>query len=374
YNAAIMAYIVGTQGQVVTVELDTELAKNTYRKLQELGEIYSKIKVINTDGAGGFEEEAPYDRIIVTVQQWEVSPAWVSQLKVGGLLLVPISISRHVWGGLIPCFRKDADGILRAIDSSTGGFMPMRGSMLHPLSRRFEPNSQLVTTCLPLDSILPLNLRVNGGKIYVTREASLDKYSALLEANYSHQKANGYLRRELLDPASDIFQDWYKNWGNNRQKWAQLENEQRTAIGMAQGFNILLAAAHEKRICSLLVGNEVSTQEARNPNDRNSIRFDWRGMVLVVPTEDEQALDLAIIINAESLLGWRIGISDSTSNQALLLVEQVWDLWIELGCPQSSDYRPIAFPSGSNPPAPGFVVQRQYFDLLLPLGESDADF
>ncbi|MEI7556721.1 rRNA adenine N-6-methyltransferase family protein [Candidatus Chlorohelix sp.] len=367
YNAAIMAYIVGTQGQVISVELDAELAKNTYRKLQDLGEPYSKIKVINADGAEGFEEDAPYDRVIVTVQQWEISPAWVSQLKVGGLLLVPISISRHVWGGLIPCFRKDADGILRAVASSAGGFMPMRGSMLHPLSRRLEPNSELVSTSLPLDPLLPLNLRVNGGKIYVTREATLDKYSPLLGNNKYPQKANGYLQRELLNPAGE-------NWGNNRQKWALLEDEQRTAIGMAQGFNILLAAAHENRICSLLVGSEFSAQEPRNPNERNGIRFDWRGMVVIMPSEDEQALDLAIIINADAVMGWRIGMSDFASNQALLLVEQVWDLWLGMGCPQSSDYRPIAFPADSNPSAPGFIVHRQYFDLLLPFGESGAEF
>lgn len=48
--------------------------------------------VILGDGALGYPEGAPYDRIIATVGAFEVPDAWLDQLAPGGRLVVPLRL------------------------------------------------------------------------------------------------------------------------------------------------------------------------------------------------------------------------------------------------------------------------------------------
>ena len=61
YQAAVLAEITD---RVYTVEIIGELAESARRRLDRLG--YTEVEVLNADGYYGWEEHAPYDRIIVT--------------------------------------------------------------------------------------------------------------------------------------------------------------------------------------------------------------------------------------------------------------------------------------------------------------------
>ena len=60
----------------------------------ELG--YEKIKLKVGDGHKGWEENAPYDRIIVTASAKKVPKRLVNQLKVGGKLIIPVQNPKQI--------------------------------------------------------------------------------------------------------------------------------------------------------------------------------------------------------------------------------------------------------------------------------------
>ncbi|TKJ28229.1 MAG: protein-L-isoaspartate O-methyltransferase [Chloroflexi bacterium B3_Chlor] len=85
YQAAILAQIID---EVHTVEIIPELAASARERLERLG--YDNIRTSNHDGYYGWEEHAPYDRIIVTAAPDHVPQPIVEQLKDGGRLVIPV--------------------------------------------------------------------------------------------------------------------------------------------------------------------------------------------------------------------------------------------------------------------------------------------
>jgi protein-L-isoaspartate(D-aspartate) O-methyltransferase len=88
YNAALLSVLVGRKGKVVTTEIVPELAefaKNNLKKAK-----ITNVRVIKSDGSIGYAGEAPYDRIICTAAAQKIPDALVSQLKEGGILLIPV--------------------------------------------------------------------------------------------------------------------------------------------------------------------------------------------------------------------------------------------------------------------------------------------
>lgn len=73
---------------VYTIERQHELFKKTSLFLPKLG--YKPKKFIFGDGYKGFEEKAPFDKIIVTAGAPFVPKSLLAQLKVGGKLLIPV--------------------------------------------------------------------------------------------------------------------------------------------------------------------------------------------------------------------------------------------------------------------------------------------
>lgn len=85
YQAAILAELVK---EVYTIEIVPELAERARGALQEAG--YTNAHVRTGNGYLGWPEEAPFDRIIVTAAPESVPPALVEQLRVGGLMAIPV--------------------------------------------------------------------------------------------------------------------------------------------------------------------------------------------------------------------------------------------------------------------------------------------
>ena len=87
YHAAILA---GLAKAVFSVEIHEELAAEGRARLDALG--YDNIQFKLGDGAQGWPEHAPFDRILVTAAPELLPAALIQQLKPGGRMVVPAGL------------------------------------------------------------------------------------------------------------------------------------------------------------------------------------------------------------------------------------------------------------------------------------------
>ncbi len=87
YQAAVLAELV-PGGNVVTVELVPSLAQQARETLAGLG--YRNIVVEESTGSLGCPRLGPYDAIVVSAAAPTLSPTLLSQLALGGRLVVPV--------------------------------------------------------------------------------------------------------------------------------------------------------------------------------------------------------------------------------------------------------------------------------------------
>jgi protein-L-isoaspartate(D-aspartate) O-methyltransferase len=125
YNAALIAELVGEDGEVTTVDIDPDLVERASGCLREAG--YPRVHVVLADAECGVPPYAPYDRIIVTAGAWDIPPAWTEQLVEGGRIVVPLrmrSLTRSV------AFERRGDR-LESLSAEVCGFVPMQGAGAH---------------------------------------------------------------------------------------------------------------------------------------------------------------------------------------------------------------------------------------------------
>ncbi|MDP4655850.1 MAG: protein-L-isoaspartate(D-aspartate) O-methyltransferase [Algoriphagus sp.] len=84
YQASIL-HLLGAE--VISIEYQKKLFEHTSRFLQRLG---IQLQLFYGDGTGGVPAHAPYDKIIVTAGAPVVPEALIQQLKIGGILVIPI--------------------------------------------------------------------------------------------------------------------------------------------------------------------------------------------------------------------------------------------------------------------------------------------
>ena len=127
------------------------------------------------DGAGGWQERAPYDRIILTVGAGDRVPAWAEQLAPGGRLLLPLSL-REVQRSV--AFEPAGDH-LASVSVLSRGLMPLRGALAEPQTSRplgagllleLEGERRLDAVGLhaalgQLGDVVPMGLRVAAGEV-----------------------------------------------------------------------------------------------------------------------------------------------------------------------------------------------------------------
>ena len=85
YQAAVLCEL---GAKVYSIERQQELFKKTSKFLPKLG--YRPKKLIFGDGYKGLPEEAPFDGIVVTAGAPFVPKPLLSQLKIGGRLVIPV--------------------------------------------------------------------------------------------------------------------------------------------------------------------------------------------------------------------------------------------------------------------------------------------
>lgn len=85
YQTALLAEF---SGEVYTIERIRELAEKAMSRLEGLG--YTNISFMTGDGSIGWEEHAPYDRIMVTAAAAELPQELLKQLAAGGSMVIPV--------------------------------------------------------------------------------------------------------------------------------------------------------------------------------------------------------------------------------------------------------------------------------------------
>jgi protein-L-isoaspartate(D-aspartate) O-methyltransferase len=90
YQAAVLSRLAR---EVYTIEIVPDLAEQARARLDRMG--YMNVHVLTGDGAKGWTEHAPYDRILMTAQVDEVPRALQEQLAESGLLVAPVGPEGH---------------------------------------------------------------------------------------------------------------------------------------------------------------------------------------------------------------------------------------------------------------------------------------
>ncbi len=85
YQAAILAELAR---EVYTIEIVAALSDRARKTLDELG--YKNVRLKTGNGYLGWPEHAPYDRVMVTAAPDAVPGPLVEQLRVGGLMAIPV--------------------------------------------------------------------------------------------------------------------------------------------------------------------------------------------------------------------------------------------------------------------------------------------
>lgn len=121
YQAAILSEIVGQKGKIFTIERIKEVAESARKNLSA----YKNIKIIVGDGTLGYEKEAPFDRIIVTAAAPHVPQPLIDQLKVNGILAIPVG--DWLYGQEFVLIKKDKNGQISEEFVTGCMFVPLIG-------------------------------------------------------------------------------------------------------------------------------------------------------------------------------------------------------------------------------------------------------
>jgi len=94
WTTTLLAYIVGNDGKVFSIENIKELKEFGEKNVEKYGFVKKGIaQFLHRDGSQGFAEEAPFDRILVSAEAPEIPQALKDQLKIGGKLVMPVKDS-----------------------------------------------------------------------------------------------------------------------------------------------------------------------------------------------------------------------------------------------------------------------------------------
>jgi protein-L-isoaspartate(D-aspartate) O-methyltransferase len=85
YQLAVLSQLVDF---CYSIEIKESLATNARKKLKSLG--YNNVKIKYGDGYKGWQEYAPFDKIILTAAPVEIPSELINQLNDGGLMVLPV--------------------------------------------------------------------------------------------------------------------------------------------------------------------------------------------------------------------------------------------------------------------------------------------
>jgi len=118
YQGSIL-HLLGAE--VYTIEYQKKLFEGTQRFLKRLG---IEMHLFYGDGTGGLPQFAPYDKIIVTAGAPVVPEALIQQLKIGGILVIPVGDRKRQ--AMVKITKKSAKDIVRE-EFDGFAFVPLLG-------------------------------------------------------------------------------------------------------------------------------------------------------------------------------------------------------------------------------------------------------
>jgi protein-L-isoaspartate(D-aspartate) O-methyltransferase len=121
YQAAILSLLAK---EVYTIEIVETLALQAEERLKRLE--YANVRVRVGDGYYGWEEVAPFDRIIVTCAASIVPPPLLKQLKPGGKMCIPVGAAYSVQ--YLTMVEKSETGVITMRKSVPVRFVPLTRS------------------------------------------------------------------------------------------------------------------------------------------------------------------------------------------------------------------------------------------------------
>lgn len=121
-GSGYVAALLSALGCSVTgLEIVPELAIRAARAIEKSG--LQDVKIHAADGSGGWEEDAPYDRILISAACPEVPRHLFWQLKKGGILVAPVGLIEQ---RMIVCRKKGEKDIVEE-DHGAYVFVPLTG-------------------------------------------------------------------------------------------------------------------------------------------------------------------------------------------------------------------------------------------------------
>ena len=153
FNAAIMANISGNDKNIVTTEINGDVASFAEENLIRAG--YNDVKVLHKDGGRGYFEKSPYDSILITCGAPEIPLS--DQLNIDGVISMPL-----VTRGLetLCSLTKKSDGSLNGYLSIFVRFLHFEGIYSDKLqfARQIAPLQRLVEKKAERDTVLEREL------------------------------------------------------------------------------------------------------------------------------------------------------------------------------------------------------------------------
>ena len=117
WTTALLAHLVGPEGEVFGVELKPSLAEFGAANLAATNQPWARI-LLATPGVLGVPDHAPYDRILVSAEPSTLPQQLVDQLGDGGRLVIPVH-------GTMTLVTRDGDEIRQSHHGSYR-FVPLR--------------------------------------------------------------------------------------------------------------------------------------------------------------------------------------------------------------------------------------------------------
>lgn len=118
YQGSIL-HLLGAE--VYTIEYQKKLFEGTQRFLKRLG---IEMHLFYGDGTEGLPQFAPYDKIIVTAGAPVVPEALINQLKIGGILVIPVGDRKRQ--AMVKITKKSAKNVERE-EFDGFAFVPLLG-------------------------------------------------------------------------------------------------------------------------------------------------------------------------------------------------------------------------------------------------------
>jgi protein-L-isoaspartate(D-aspartate) O-methyltransferase len=153
YNAALISHVVGPSGEVTSVDIDPELVGRAREHLAGAG--FDDVTVVCADGAGGYPQRAPYDRVIATVGVSDLAPAWLEQAVPQARIVVPLDVRGTQLSVAFEPAHSSGPWTSRSL--APCGFMRMRGSLAGP--------ERVVALAPGLSLLLPDGSDVDGAAL-----------------------------------------------------------------------------------------------------------------------------------------------------------------------------------------------------------------